>query len=671
MPDKKKPVDIPLPEREVLFLRVRLRKLFVGFILLLCGAAVQGQVQPERRGSRVIDDTTKQIYGPNTSRYYFEQDVFYNRPVMHSIDTLIRNYHRIANFVNRNGNLYQDLGNIGTAIRPIYLQAPENIGESSGFHSYDLYWDSERIRYYDTKSPYTNMQLVLGGRGRSITRATFSRNINPRWNFGFTYRGIFIDKQVQRKGKNDRITRSNYYDLYTAFQSKDSTYRLFVNLRRMFHRVNEFGGVQIDVEDTEGFADYFDVNARPWLTTASSEDLRTNFHIFHQYTVGSGLQFYHTMDRYKQKNKFLDVANDSQDPFYNYFELSDTDSVRDATTIRTLRNEVGIKGNLLKLFYNGYYALRHYHMKYNHLPTDTLNLSTYPARKGDEHYFGGRMSLDLDSLVQVRAWAEFILPDGANKGNYRIEGSINSDWFTASARQMLYKPSYLTQAYRGQHNYWDYYLTDDGGLNDVEMSQIGGYVHYKNSVLAISPGITFTRLRNFIFFDQVTTDDSVQQVVPVQSGGNQILASPEARLSLTFFRHITFSNQAIYTIFLENNDDAIRAPELFVNAQLSYANIFFNGNLDMHAGIDLHWKSGYYAPGYDPAIQQFYTQDVLESPDFPVVDLFFNAKIKRARIFFRYNNLVQIMKGTGYMPTPEYPGQRNVFDFGFDWSFYD
>lgn len=91
----------------------------------------------------------------------------------------------------------------------------------------------------------------------------------------------------------------------------------------------------------------------------------------------------------------------------------------------------------------------------------------------------------------------------------------------------------------------------------------------------------------------------------------------------------------------------------------------------MHAGVDLHWKSRYFAPGYDPAIQQFYNQDDFESPAFPLVDIFVNAKIKRARVFFKYNNIMQILQETGYLPTPYYPGQRNIFDFGFDWSFYD
>ncbi len=666
---KKKQGNTPDRTDSRVFLRVQFRIiLFLLACMFLTADVAQAQQAPRRTGSRVIDDTTRQVYGPNTSTYFYERDVFMNRPVLHSIDTFIHNFHRNANYVQKNNNLYQDLGNIGTAIHPIYSGAPAEIGATTGYHAYDLYWDAEEVKYYDTKSPYTNMELILGGQGRSITRATFSRNINPRWNFGFNFRGIFADKQVQRRGKNDRTTRSNYYDAYTSYENKDSTYQLFMNFRRMLHRVNEFGGVRIDADALESIDDYFDENARPWLTTASSEDLRTNFHLFHQYKIGSGLQFYHTLDRYKQQNKFLDMASESIDSlFFGLTNPAASDSVRDAAVIRTVRNEVGFKGNLLKLFYNGYYAIRHYHMRYERMPGGAPSLSRYPDEKGDEHYFGGRVSLALDSLVELTGRAEIIIPDG----NFRIEGFLKSKWLSASLKHFLYKPSFLSQSYRGRHDFWDHWLAPLEGLKNIETSQLDGFLHYRSNVFSISPGITLTRHRNYVFFDKISDAPSTQMVVPVQSGGNQILAAPEVRWSLTFFRHLTLSNRSIYTLFLENNDDAIRVPDLFVNAQLAYSNIFFNGNLDMHAGVDLHRKSAYFAPGYAPAIQQFYNQDVFESPAFPLVDVFVNAKIKRARVFFKYNNVIQLVTGSGYFPTPYYPGQRPIFDFGFDWSFYD
>src|SRR5688572_8802071 len=172
---------------------------------------VEGGEIRKGKGSKVIDDSTRQIYGPTTSRYFFEEDVFLNRKVLYTIDTAKWDFHRF-NFVQRNNNFYQDLGNMGTAMRPVYDQVTDHIGTSSGFTPYDTYWTSEPPKYYDTKSPYSNMKVILGGKGRSLTRITFSRNINPRWNMGFNYRVLLVDKQVQRQGKGDRHVRGTYYD---------------------------------------------------------------------------------------------------------------------------------------------------------------------------------------------------------------------------------------------------------------------------------------------------------------------------------------------------------------------------------------------------------------------------------------------------------------------------
>lgn len=604
----------------------------------------------QRKGSRIIDDTTKQVYGPKTSRFYFEEDVFYNRAKLHYIDTVISQFHRY-NYVQRNGNFSQDLGNIGTSIQPIFIAPPAGIGATSGFRQFDMYWDDERIKSYDTKSPYSNMRVILGGKGRSLTRATFSRNINPRWNFGFTYRGMFVDKQIQRQSKGDRNVKSNYYDIFTSFLTKDSTYRLFFNFRRSRHETSEYGGVRTSPGFT--YEDYFDKRANPSLTEAFNRELRMNIHLFHQFEIGKALQLYHVLDRYRQGNAFDD--NPAAEP-KDYFDYTEIDTAYySSVKFKYLRNEVGVKGNLSKLFYNGYYAVRDISMTYDSLDTDTLKVPTNRL----ESYIGGRISLFLDSLVEVTGWAELL-----DNGNYRIQGGIKSRWFEAYIKQLQYAPSFLQQAYRGPHDVWS------NDFDNTNITQINGFIHYQSDVMRISPGLTFTRMGNYVFFKK---DDygQPQTVLQVQTSGEQVWIAPELRFSFTVLKHIFFRSQFVYTRVLENAGDALQLPDLFVNAELSYENIFFNKNLDMQAGIDLNWKSPYFAMGYDVPVQQFYVQQEFQVPDFPIVDVFFSSRIKRGRIFIKYNNLIQLFTQQGYMPTPHYPGQRNVFDFGFDWSFYD
>lgn len=661
---------------EVLFLRVHFFKYLVLLTcVVLTTASVAQERQPPPQGqtglpkktspqqrpvggrqrSQIVDDSTTQIYGPNTSKYFFENDVFYNRAVQHPIDTVIRNFHR-WNFVQRYNNLYQDLGTVGTAIRPIFYQSPSVIGARSGFEVYDLYWNSEEVRYFDTRSPYSNMRVILGGRGRSMTRVTYSRNISPRWNFGVNYRGMFIDKQVPvRSGKGDRATRSHYYDFFTSFFTKDSTYRIFTNYRRMYHRVAESGGVRFNAPEDSTFRNFFQENVRVWLTEAESNELRSNFHFSHQFQFVRALQVYHTLDRSRQKYRFSDVYITDAAFFNGNNYPGDTTS--DNNKFKVVRNELGIKGNLLKLFYNGYYAIRDYKMKYSRW-ADPLNDSTGTEIDFTEHYAGGRMELNLDSIGLVNGWAEV-----NNTGELRIEGNIRSRWFDASVKQLLYKPGFAEQYYYGNHHYWR-----NPSFNKIESTEVNGFIHYRSKNLQLSPGVTFTRLGNYIFYDSANSERAVR---PLQSNGSQVILSPELRLAVKFFRNITLSSQLMYTSLLKNDDDAIRVPEYLSTSQLSYSNIHFNGNFDIQVGLEVHWRSAYFAQAYDPAIRQFFNQDVLKVNDYALLDTFFNAKIKRGRIFLKWHNFAQAFTKTGYFTTPKYPGQRNIIDFGFDWSFYD
>ena len=102
-----------------------------------------------------------------------------------------------------------------------------------------------------------------------------------------------------------------------------------------------------------------------------------------------------------------------------------------------------------------------------------------------------------------------------------------------------------------------------------------------------------------------------------------------------------------------------------------YSNILYGGNLHLQLGVDFHQRSAYFANGYDPSTMQFYVQDEFEINSFPVIDIFLNVKINRGRAFLKFNNLNELIKGSGYFLTPFYPGQASVLDLGFDWILFD
>lgn len=615
-------------------------------------------VQPSGKGSQIVDDSTKNVYGPKTTLWITENDIYQNKNNYQPLDTAINDYHRWT-FIQKLNNFYQDLGNVGTALNPIFPQAPVAIGATPGYSTYAPYFDLAEPRYFDSKSPYTRILVVWGGDGRARSHIEFTRNINPRWNFGFNYRPILVDKQVQRTGKGDRQTVSHYYDLYTSYKSKNERYQLLASYRRMRHRVFENGGILLTSIDST-YSGYFNENAGPYLVAAQSEELRNVIHVFHQYQLASPFQLYHKADFTRQRNLFANVrANETN--YDQYFTYTNPDSdinttnVSDGTQFNTMVNEFGFKGKAAFFYYSLFYKLRLYNTSNKYLD----HLALPYDKRGVENYLGGQIAFRFDSLSELAGQAEYLLD-----GNYRLTAQLRTPWLDATGTSALVKPGFLPQAYRGSHHEWI------NNFNDPFTNQLSAFLKVKWGRLFVSPGATYTALSNYIYYRE---NDRTNEpaVVAAQSGGNQQLFVPELRMSLRFFRHVYLRPQVLYTSFLNNDGNVLRIPKWFANTQLAYENMLFKGNLQVQIGVDAHWRSEYAALNYDPAIQQYFIQDRTTARAFPLVDVFFNGKFKRGRFFVKYHNLQQAITRLGYLPTPNYRGQGNILDFGFDLILFD
>jgi hypothetical protein len=505
---------------------------------------------------------------------------------------------------------------------------------------------------------------VWGGRGRSITHIEFTRNINPRWNFGFNYRPVLTAAQIAYSGNRNYQVTSQYYDFYSTYSSKNSKYKLLLSYRRIRHHVRENGGVNLQASVDPKYKSYFDPNATGYFvisggTPPSTDELRNNFHLFHQFQLAKPAQFYHILDVYKQVNTFqANVGSESASYFTAAF--TDATSVSDVNTFKSVQNEVGLKGNAAFLFYDFYYKLRTY-------SNNMINLQGQPPHAiGTENYVGGRLTLRYDSLSFLSGQAEYLLD-----GHYKIEGTLRTPWLDADLKSSLAKPGFMQQAYWGGFNSWS------NNFTNVFSNQLSGRLKAKLGPLFISPGLTYTALHNYIYFTQFSDktlgvpSDIPQQTMPTQSRGNQQVVSPEVKMEIRFLKRFHLRPQVIYTYLLSNDDNAISIPTWFSNIQLSYENFVFGKALQLQVGVDTHYKSDYKAMGYAPAVQQFYIQNSFTSPSFWTADFFLNGRIKRGRFFVKYTNLVQQFTGQGYMPTPNYPNMRSALDFGFELILFD
>ncbi|MFM7327950.1 MAG: putative porin [Bacteroidota bacterium] len=620
-------------------------------------ASQTGGRSAKKKGSIFLNDSIKEVYGPKTTLWTTGYELFINKARYRPIDTSIVNYHRWT-YPEQSLKTVQDLGNVGTALYSLYQPVRKFSGAVSGFDSYDPYYFSAEPAYFDTKSPYTRIQLVWGGNGRSMTRVEFKRAISPRWNIGFNYRPILVDKQIDKRRKGDRHVSSQYYDLHSSYRSKDDRYLAYGFYRRTKHRVFENGGVFLPAGSD--FSSFFATNAAPVLYKVENNDLKREFQFNHSYKLASALEIYQSISLQKQENNFTDDYSgaNNQIPYDNWIAVKkDTLKANDQMNFAVIQQEAGFKGRKGFLFYNAFYKFRNYKTTYRYLDPDTIG----KGAKGTEHFIGGRLVFDIDSLTRLAGKFEI-----NQRGNYSLEATLDGKWVEGSFVQSISAPGQFYQRYRGVHDFWSNDFRNITGLQAEALLKV------PTRRFMLAPGLGYTLISNNVYMRTVTpTLENPQQVLPFQSTGIQSMLLPQLKMSLTFLKKMNLGLHARRALITRNDDKAFQVPDWLVNGQLAFKGFLFNKNLEAQIGFDVSWRSAWNAPGYDPVTQHYVVQDQTSVKPWLSADFFINGRIKRGRFFYKVHNLMQAAGGSGYLIIPGYPGQRTIMDFGFELVLFD
>ena len=151
--------------------------------------------------------------------------------------------HRFTEEAQKN-YLYQNLGVRGSASKHLYDSfLVKSLEDHSGYNSYSLFLPSDDdIEFFDTKSPYVNLDLVLARFGTFYSSILFSRNINPFWNFGFSGRSIISQKEFLEDThlqKSDRAIVANNFSFFSSFVKPETGYLAFFRFFFSKHKSRE------------------------------------------------------------------------------------------------------------------------------------------------------------------------------------------------------------------------------------------------------------------------------------------------------------------------------------------------------------------------------------------------------------------------------------------------
>jgi len=242
---------------------------------------------------------------------------------------------------------------------------------------------------------------------------------------------------------------------------------------------------------------------------------------------------------------------------------------------------------------------------------------------------------------------------GANLGEFRAMGDVETSFDIAGRRTTLSAEAYiknLRPKYLQEH-YYSKYFRWDHAFGDTRRVYAGGKLHIPFTNTTLNVGVE--NLQNYIYFDQ---DKQIQQ----ENGSIQVLtARVEQNLHLGIFN---WDNQVVYQT--SSNEAVIPVPMLSLYSNM-YLKTKIVNELTLQLGVDAHYHTKYFAPGYEPALLQFYNQREKEIGNYPISTVYANMHLKQTRFFVMFYNVAsQVIKPQEYFSLPGYPVNPFIFKMG-------
>jgi hypothetical protein len=605
--------------------------------------------------AQILDDSTELVYGPTTTKFVYESDILNNEADSSqyiTIDTMFYLFDR-QSFIDKNDRKYQNLGNFGTALTPVFFEPQKMIGNTSGFNAFSTYSRKGRnsIKYYDTKSPFIDLFTYIGGGNKNIVNVDFSRNVREGWNFGFDLHKITTDKLFGRNSIGDRQTINTAIDFYTHYKHQNVPYQAVFYYTKLSHKVAETGGVRFGQDST--LSELFQLNnALLRLEDAQNKRNESQLHLYQDYRIAEQFQIYHSIDFYNEENIYQDFTDggsseyDTYSDAYNGVFLIDPDSTYERSRFNSMTNEAGIKGDLSNIFYRAYAKLRTLDFDYALLD---------PSGKVTETYLGGYARFNWREKFKVIGEAEVM-----QSGEYQFSGSLNSDLINFRYESKLHRVPFIYSNYFGNHYEWN------NNFSSVFVNKLDANIKLGFKSFTFIPKIGITTYNDYVYFDENQHPVQASSGIAITSIGGEINAAFINSKGEGFY----IENEVLATNVSGGSSDAIRIPEIFYNGRYYWKGLLFNDKIPVQVGVDTHARSSYFANQYNAVTQQFYIQNEFEITDYFKADLFLTMRIDKFYVGVKWLHFDQPPDG-GYFVTPYYPGQPKNFDLMVRWTFFD
>lgn len=698
-----------------------MKHLFILLLLWLTAAGLQAQNNPfsnmnngqfdqfnghdpNKPDSATMAGTDRQV--PISVRAWTVDDHFGNiRPA--EVDT-IRDMFMNKHFTEGIHGEYNILGNTGSPRYARIFMDRASYTQNVFADPYDFYlFKPDQFRFYNTKSPYTNITYDWCGDkriGDDRIRFLLAVNPNKRLNVGFRF-----DYLYGRGYYNNQATAFFNGTFFTSYTGDRYQMHFYYDIDHL--KMQENGGISDDnyIMHPEQMTQSVQSQDIPTTFTEPSWNRQhmNNIFLTHRYNIGfykteklknesdpEGKDSIRTVRTLVPVTSFIHtlriLSNDRTYIAYtqpqNYYEnlFLRGDSTRDETRYMSVKNTFAIElmEGFNKWAQAGLTAFVSHEFRKFDIP-DTLATGTLYRNKNTNHIIsvGGQLARTKGKHLNYSVLGETAL-SGADIGTFNIEGNGNlkfrlrKDTIEVGLKAYIRNLAvpYLWQHFHGKNFWWD-----DEGLSKEFRTHIEGIFALRRTRTTLRVGID--NIKNYLYFqrkdklvttttDNQTTTSYLNNVMLTQNSGNIQVINVQLKQDLKW-KFLNWDNDL--TFQKSSNDDVLPLPLLNVYSNL-YVDLCLFKVLKMQVGADARFFTKYYTYDYSPEIGQYMNQDItrrIKIGNYPIINAYVNCQLKHMRFYIMMSHINQGMGNKNEFYAPHYPVNPKIIKFGLSWNLYN
>ncbi len=524
------------------------------------------------------------------------------------------------------------------------------------------YLDIDEIKYYEVPTPTTEITYRTGLQQGQVLDAIFTVNFSPRLNVSLSYKGIRSLGAYRRslashgnfRGAFHYRTEENQYEIRGHITSQD-----FFN--------EESGGLpQDEIDKFESNDDNYTTRARLDVNLDDAENDFEGRRVYfdHSYKLLSSKDSINKKDFSNLKVGHVFTTETKE---YSFTQPTST------TTIFGDENSAGASNNLAKntitnnelnLEFNSKYVLGKFKAKinitnYSYGYDTILNTNSNISKVKLE---GSAISVGADWNAKIKNF-HLNATGNLSPGSGRLSGTFlqgealykKDSLFAVKGSLLISSKSPNFNTLLHQSKYDDYNWQNDN-FTSVNTRDLG----FSFSSKWLNAALNFTNIDNYTYFGE---DNK-----PHQFDSQITYLKVKANKEIKYWK-LALDNTVMYQN-VSSGSSVFRVPELVTRNTLYYQDYWFKGKpMLVNIGATFNYFTKYKMNAYNPLLAEFTLQDTQEI-GFPSVDVFFNAQVRRTRLYFKIENVTSSFTSKNYYSAPNYPYRDFTIRFGLVWNWF-